>query len=62
LHFGDRLLVTGFQDVEEMYGVLVNIAAGHCAYVFPLCDLKAANQKSTHYILTDDYAVWFADR
>lgn len=62
LHFGDRVTVTGFEGAEDMYGVLVNIKAGSSAYVFPLCDLKAANQKSTQSVLTDDYAVWFANR
>jgi hypothetical protein len=59
---GDRVTVTDFEGVEDMYGVLVNIKARGSAYVFPLCDLKAANQKSTHYTLTDDYAVWFSNR
>ncbi len=62
LHSGDRVTVTGFEGVVDLYGILVNIKAGGSAYVFPLCDLKAANQKSTNYILTDDYAVWFANR
>ena len=59
---GDRMTVTGFEGVQDMYGVLVNIKAGGSAHVFPLCDLKAANQKSHQFILTDDYAVWFANR
>jgi hypothetical protein len=62
LHFGDRVTVTGFEGAEDMYGILVDIKAGDNAFVFPLCDLKAANQKSTHYTLTDDYAVWFSNR
>jgi hypothetical protein len=61
LHFGDRVTVTGFQGVEDLYGILVNIKAGRSAYVFPLCDLKAENQISTNYRMTDDYAVWFAN-
>ena len=59
---GDRVTVTGFDKIVDTYGILVNIKAGGSAYVFPLCDLKAANQKSTNYILTNDYDVWFANR
>jgi len=62
LRFGDRVKVVGFEGVEDLYGVLVNIKAGHNSYVFPLCDLKAVNEKSANYTLIDDYAVWFANR
>ena len=62
LRFGDRVKVVSLEGVEDLYGVLVNIKAGRDAYVFPLCDLKAVNEKSANYTLTDDYAVWFANR
>jgi hypothetical protein len=62
LHAGDLVKVIGFEGVEDLYGVLVNIKAKGKAYVFPLCDLKAANEKSANFTLTDDYAVWFANR
>jgi hypothetical protein len=62
LRFGDRVTVIGFEGVEDLYGVLVNIKAERNSYVFPLCDLKATNKKSTNYMMTDDYAVWFANR
>ena len=62
LQSGDRVTVVGFEGVEDLYGVLVNIKAGRNSYVFPLCDLKAINEKSTNYTLTDDYAVWFSNR
>ena len=62
LHNGVRVALTGFEGLIDSYGILVNIKIESSANVFPLCDLKAANQKSTHYILTDDYAVWFANR
>lgn len=62
LQSGDRVTVTGFSGVADLYGVLVNIQARRVAYQFPLCDLKAADQKSTNYRFTDDYAVWFANR
>jgi hypothetical protein len=62
LRFGDRVKVISFEGVEDMYGILVNIQVGHQGYVFPLCDLKSADKKSITYGLTDDYAVWFANR
>jgi hypothetical protein len=62
LRFGDQVKVIGFQGVEDPYGVLVHIKIGRNAYVFPLCDLKAVNEKSANFTLTDDYAVWFANR
>ena len=62
LRFGDQVKVVGFEGVEDLYGVLVNLKAGRNSYVFPLCDLKAVNEKSSNYTLTDDYAVWFANR
>jgi hypothetical protein len=62
LQAGDQVKVVGFEGVEDLYGVLVNIKAGRNSYVFPLCDLKAVNEKSANFTLTDDYAVWFANR
>ena len=62
LHAGDLLTVTSFEGVEEMYGVLAHVIAKHKNYVFPLCDLEAANEKSYNYMHTNDYAVWFANR
>jgi hypothetical protein len=37
--------VVGFEGVENLYDVLANIKAGHGPYVFPLCDMKAADKK-----------------
>jgi hypothetical protein len=62
LQSGDQVKVVGFEGVEDLYGVLVNIKAGRNSYVIPLCDLKAVNEKFANFTLTDDYAVWFANR
>ena len=61
LQAGDMVKVIGFEGLEDLYGVLVNIKARGNPYVFPLCDLKTANERSTNFPLTDDYAVWFAN-
>jgi hypothetical protein len=62
LQSGNQVKVVRFEGVEDLYGVLVNIKAGRNSYIFPLCDLKAVNEKSANFTLTDDYAVWFANR
>ena len=62
LQAGDLVKVMGFEGVDDFYGVLVNIKARRNMHVFPLCDLKATNEKSANFTLTDDYAVWFANR
>jgi hypothetical protein len=62
LQAGDLVKVIGFEGVEDLYGVLVNIKARGNMYVFPLCDLKTANERAANFTLTDDYAVWFANR
>ena len=62
LQAGDLVKVIGFEGVDDLYGVLVNIKASGNAHVFPLYDLKAVNERSANFPLTDDYAVWFANR
>ena len=62
LEAGDLVKVLGFEGVEDLYGVLVNIKTGRKSHVFPLCDLEAVNKKSANYTFIDDYAVWFANR
>lgn len=62
LQAGNLVKVIDFEGVEDLYGVLVNIQAIGNKYVFPFCDLKAANEKSANFTFTDDYAVWFANR
>ena len=62
LQAGDHVKVVGFEDADDLYGVLVNVNAGSKSHVFPLCDLEVVNEKSTNHTLVDDYAVWFANR
>lgn len=62
LRTGDMVKVIDIEGVDDLYGVLVNIKARGNLYVFPLCDLKATNEKSANFASTDDYAVWFANR
>jgi hypothetical protein len=62
LRFNDQVTVKAIRDIEEMYGILVDVQVGKRKYVFPLCDLEALNQNSPLYELVDAYAVWFANR
>jgi hypothetical protein len=62
LRIDDLVTMMSFEGIDYLRGVLVNIKVGENSYVFPFCDLKATNQKSAQYILTDDCAVWFANR
>lgn len=62
LQGGDLVNVVGIRDIEDLYGILVDLRVGHRKYVFPLCDLIAVDENSLNYQLTDDYAVWFANR
>lgn len=59
---GDKVTVLAFDDIEEMYGILVKIKHKRGNYFFPLCDLIPLDEKSENYLLSDAYNVWFANR
>jgi len=54
--------VIDLAGVDDLYGVLVAVKYGRRSYEIPLADLKADDKGSANYRLTDDYAVWFANR
>lgn len=62
LKAGDRVTVLRFEGIKDLYGILVNIQTKRGDFVFPLCDLEAANQNSPNYQPLNDYDVWFANR
>lgn len=62
LRAGDRVNVLSFEDIEDLYGILVNIQAKRREFIFPLCDLKATDQYSPNHQPLNDYDVWFANR
>jgi hypothetical protein len=62
LKCGDKVVVKAFESIEDPYGIVVKIIAGKKEYYFPLCDLKAIDEKSVNYEPLFDYAVWFANR
>lgn len=62
LQAGDKVIVQGISDVDDLYGVLVEIKHKRRIYHFPLCDLEVTDQKSPNHDFVQDYAVWFANR
>lgn len=62
LQAGDQVLVRRLAEIDERYGVLVEIQSQHGIALFPLCDLEAANRKSSTYTQVQNYAVWYANR
>jgi hypothetical protein len=62
LRSGDKVVVTGIVEADEMYGIIVDLKMGRRKYAFPLCDLEAVDKKSANYQLVKDYAIWFANR
>lgn len=62
LQAGDKVVVRRIAEVDERYGVLVEIQSQHGIALFPLCDLEAANGKSPNHQQVHIYAVWYANR
>jgi len=62
LKCGDKVVVSAFESVDDLYGIIVRIAVGRKELYFPLCDLKAIDEKSANYTPLFDYDVWFANR
>jgi Calcium binding len=59
---GDQVMVQEITDIDDLYGLLVEIKFKREVRVFPLCDLKAKDPKSSNYDPVHAYAVWFANR
>jgi hypothetical protein len=62
LRIGDRATVNGVRDVDDVYGIFVEVTRGHDSYEFPLCDLGATDRQAKNYQLVKDYVVWYANR
>jgi hypothetical protein len=59
---GDRLKVTGLCDVDDHYGLIVDVRKDRRKYTFPLCDLDVVDKNLAQHQLVEDYRVWFANR
>ncbi len=62
LQVGDRVTVHRIVEVDERFGILVDIRHGQRKFIFPLCDLEATDRKSADYALLRPYVVWFANQ
>jgi hypothetical protein len=62
LQVGQGVRVTGIDDLDEFYGILVKVKKGRKAYIFPLCDLEVIPKSSPNHDPVQLYAVWFANR
>ena len=70
LQEGDQVTVVGiyedddeeYDDIEDIYGILVLLRHGREKYEFPLCDLEVLDKSSSNYQPVKDYAIWFANR
>jgi hypothetical protein len=61
LQEGDNVTVLGVSGKDDLYGILVKIVRKRKQYIFPLCDIQVADEKSENYLLIEDYCYWFAN-
>lgn len=62
---GDKVSILGLceaDDVDDLYGILVDIQHQKGRLFFPLCDLEVIDRADARFQLVDDYSVWFANR
>jgi hypothetical protein len=59
---GDIVQILGIADVDDLYGLLVNVRLDRRSYTLPLCDLEATDHTSANYQPLKDYVIWFANR
>jgi hypothetical protein len=57
---GDPVEITGFSEVQEMYGVIVSVKYKDNWQEFPLGSLHIEEINENTQAL-DDYLVWFAE-
>lgn len=62
LRTGDKIVVMRILDVDDRYGVIVDVQTPRENHGFPLCDLEVIDRKLRAYRMVRDYVVWFANR
>lgn len=62
LNYRDEVTVKNITDIDDLYGIIVELRFERKKFHFQLCDLKITNQKSQNATLLDDYSTWFANR
>ncbi len=59
---GKKVEVTGFDVIDDLRGIVVNLGGRKGPFQYPLSDLAVLDRTSPNYQAVDDYAVWFANR
>jgi hypothetical protein len=59
---GDQVTVQGITNMNDVYGILVEITYKREVRGFPLCDLEAKDTKSSNHGYVQEYVMWFANR
>lgn len=59
---GDRVKVTGFDLVDDTYGIIADVEHKGRDRAIPLADLEVPDEGSPNYEPVDDYVVWFANQ
>jgi hypothetical protein len=62
LRTGDQVTVQELTDVDDHYGIIVQVKHQRNIYHFPLCDLEVIDKRSPNYEPVRAYVVWFANR
>lgn len=62
LQTGNRVSVKRISLVDDLYGLIVDLARGREKYAFPLCDLEVIDKNSPNYQPVEDYRTWFANK
>ena len=57
-----KVMVRSMTMVDEMRGIIVEVAFQNNRYYFPLCDLEAVDKNSDIHDYVIEYAVWYANR
>jgi len=60
---GSKVRVTGIAEIDDLYGLLVDVRAGRKQAVLPLVDLEVAGEQSgDNHDRIEEYGTWFANR
>jgi hypothetical protein len=62
LKTGDKVIVHGIEDVDDLYGIIVELRRGREKFHFPLCDIEPKSKDDATNQIVMDYVVWFANR
>jgi hypothetical protein len=59
---GDFLLINSISEIDDLYGIKMEVINKGKKRCFPLCDLEPINLDSIGEQELNDYATWFANR